>query len=230
MTRTTQFAPSEFYHIYNRGVDRRDIFLDERDYRRFLRLLFLSNSLAPIHLSNLHFSLESEVYKLEREEPLVDIGAYCLMPNHFHILLKENVPNGTSLFMQKLSTGYTMYFNKRYERSGALFQGRFKAEHVGTDPYLRYLFSYIHLNPVGIIESEWKERRVQDISRARDFLKTYEYSSYLDYQNEERAEVAILKTDEFPEYFDKEDISELIAEVEAWLELAEIGKNIKVQP
>jgi putative transposase len=230
MTRTTQFAPSEFYHIYNRGVDRREIFLDKRDYRRFLLLLYLSNNLASIHLSDFRYCEESEIYTIEQKKTLVDIGAYCLMPNHFHVLLRENVPNGTSLFMQKLSTGYTMYFNKKYERSGALFQGRFKAEHVGSDPYLRYLFSYIHLNPIGIIESEWKERRVQDISRARDFLNTYEYSSYLDYQKKERLEAAILKTDQFPNYFAKEDVSELMHEVEQWLALARVRQNLKTEP
>jgi len=229
MSRTTHFAPNEFYHIYNRGVDRRDIFLDERDYRRFLRLLFLSNSLVSVHLSSFRSCEESEIYKIEQRKTLVDIGVYCLMPNHFHILLKENVPNGTSLFMQKLSTGYTMYFNKKYERSGALLQGRFKAEHVGSDPYLRYLYSYIHLNPVGIIEPGWKERKVRNISRARNFLNVYEYSSYLDYQNKERAEVAILRREEFPIYFDKEDVSELIAEVEGWLALADIGQHMKVK-
>jgi len=134
--------------------------------------------------------------------------------------------------MQKLSTGYTMYFNKKNKRSGALFQGRFKAEYIDNDAYMRYLYSYIHLNPVGIIESGWKERRIEDLERARAFLNEYPYSSYFDYQSRERPERAILNKDAFPEYFDEEDISRLIEEVEEWLRVAEENShiNIKVEP
>ena len=150
------FAIGEFYHIYNRGTDKRLIFKDNIDRNRFISLLYLCNSQSAIHRSNFNTSSLNELLNIPREEPLVDIGAYCIMSNHFHLLVHERIENGISLFMQKLSTAYTMYFNKRYERSGALFQGRFKAKHLDSDNYLKYIFAYIHLNPVEIIDNGWK--------------------------------------------------------------------------
>lgn len=103
--------------------------------------------------------------------------------------------------MQKLSTGYTMYFNTRQERNGALFQGRFKARHAHTDTYLAYLIAYIHLNPVKLIEPAWKERRGGDLKRAEDFLKTYRWSSYHEYLGARRNENALINKGTLPEYW-----------------------------
>src|SRR3989344_3251058 len=103
--------------------------------------------------------------------------------------------------MEKLLTGYAMYFNKKYERVGPLFQGTFKAEHADRDEYLKYLFAYIHLNPVKFIEPRWKERGIHDKRRAEQYLKQYRYSSYLDYIGFERGEHIILAKDEAPDYF-----------------------------
>ena len=96
-----------------------------------------------------------------------------------------------------------MYFNKRHDRVGPLFQGRFKAQHVDKDTYLKYLFAYIHLNPVKLIDSHWKENGIKDKSHAKQYLNTYRYSSYLDYSGDEREEGDILTTKEFPTYFSK---------------------------
>src|SRR3989344_2009952 len=128
MARTFAFAPGEFYHIYNRGTDKRNIFTSRADRDRFLALLYLANQDEPVDLK-LQGSTLLEI--VERSGmPLVEIAAYCLMPNHFHLLVRELEEGGISKFMQKLTTGYTMFFNKKYERSGSLFQGRFKATHV----------------------------------------------------------------------------------------------------
>ena len=123
------------------------------------------------------------------------------MPNHFHLLIKEKIEGGTSLFMQKLSTAYTMYFNKKYQKTGSLFGGRFKAKHLNSDEYLKYQFSYIHLNPISIIDSSWKNKKITNNKNAKEFLNLYKYSSYVDYLGNERLEKVILNKEFFPDYF-----------------------------
>ncbi|MEK7614747.1 MAG: transposase [Patescibacteria group bacterium] len=140
-------------------------------------------------------------YVFERGEPLVDIGSYCLMPNHFHLLLHERIEGKISVFMQKLLTAYSMYFNTKYDRSGSLFEGPFRATHTNTDEYLKYLFAYVHLNPVKIIDPLWKENGIVDRDVAKRYLAEYPYSSYLDYMSVEREEGKILNKAAFPEYF-----------------------------
>ena len=139
--------------------------------------------------------------KVDLGERITAVGAYVLMPNHFHILVKETKKNGLTNFMAKLATSYAMYFNKKYERVGSLFQRPFKAEHVGNDDYLKYLFSYIHLNPLKIIEPKWKETGLTNIKKAETFLNNYQYSSYFDCAGIQRPENVILSKKEFPDYF-----------------------------
>jgi putative transposase len=198
------FAPNEFFHSYNRGVEKRKIFLNQKDIDRFLMLLYVCNSKESIHLSNLKKPRLDKVLIIPRKDDLVHIGAYCLMPNHFHLLLRENIEGGVSLFMQKLLTGYTMYFNKKYDRSGSLFQGTFKASHCDNDNYLKYLFAYIHLNPLKIIQKDWKEKGIKNLKEAKKFLESYSKSSYLDYIKQGRIEGNILSKSSFPEYFKKD--------------------------
>lgn len=218
--RTITFAPAEYYHIYNRGVDRRTIFLDESDYKRFQLLLYSANSATPIHLSNYSDWQNLNFSEIKRGERLVDIGAYCLMPNHFHLLLKEKEDGGITQFMLKLSTGYSMYFNKKKHRTGALFEGRFKAEHAFDDTYLKYLYAYVHLNPVSLVEPKWRKNGIQDMGRARELLREYRFSSYLDLLGTERVESALLNREEFPDYFADVDLGTLADEVESWLSLS----------
>lgn len=205
MTRPFQFTEGEYYHLYNRGTDKRKIFLDNHDRERFISLLFLCNSGIPLHRSDRGGTSLKKILETPRETTLVDIGAYCLMPNHFHIIAHEQTEGGISLFMQKLATAYTMYFNKRNDRSGSLFEGRFRAQHAGNDDYLKYLFAYIHLNPIGIIEDEWKAHHIKNKKKAEEFLALYQYSSYLDYADseQERPEKIIINKLAFPEYFEK---------------------------
>ncbi|HAT67990.1 MAG: hypothetical protein A2481_03045 [Candidatus Yonathbacteria bacterium RIFOXYC2_FULL_47_9] len=198
MQRKFSFSVEEFYHIYNRGTDKRDIFLDTNDRLRFMKLLYLCNSEKAINFREIP---KGRAFVHERGETLVDIGAYCLMSNHFHLLVREKVEGGITKFMGKLSTGYSMYFNKKNERSGALFEGRFKAKHADTDEYLKYLFSYIHLNPVKLIDPEWKENGIGDRGRAKEYLAKYDYSSYPEYLGTIRPEKGVLERDVFPEYF-----------------------------
>ena len=126
------------------------------------------------------------------------------MPNHFHILASEKQENGISKFMQKIMTGYTMYFNKKYERTGVLFQGKFKSTHANDDRYLAYLISYIHLNPIKLIEPEWKEVGINDLKQAEKYLDSYKYSSYQDFLGRKRIENAILNKNLLPKYFNSD--------------------------
>lgn len=223
-TRYTQFALGEFYHVYNRGTEKRVIFESESDYQRFQDLLFLCNTSTAINARDVYRDL-STVYAYERGELLVAIGAYCQMPNHFHLLLTPLVESGVGKFLGKLCTSYSMYFNKKYERSGRLFESSFRARHVASDEYLKYLFSYIHLNPVKLIQSDWRERGVQDKEKVLNYLKNFKYSSYVD-NSVVRPESKIINREHFPEYFTgKEGYDN---EMEEWLSYGaddELSKN-----
>ena len=231
MNRKIVFAPDEFYHLYNRGTDRREIFLDDRDRRRFVALLYLCNGTKSINMRDIMgggYTYE-ELFQYDRGVPLVAIGAYCLMDNHFHLLIKEKNDQGISRFMQKFITAYAMYFNLRHKRSGTLFQGRFNAEHADSDEYLKYLYAYIHLNPVKTVDLGWSEGRIASPRKAEQYLKNYEYSSFLDYDNARTRPVKnILAPQEFPEYFQNpSDFAEMIKE---WLNFDKGQTFAKVRP
>lgn len=193
----------EFYHLYNRGSDKRVVFTTKNDYERFVCLLYLANSRKNLHIENIQRSeqgstLLSRIFEIERDKPLVSIAAYCLMPNHFHLLVRQNVDGGISKFMQKLATAYTMYFNLKYERSGSLFQGKFKSKLVEEDRYLKYLFAYIHLNPYKFTDPSG-----------------YIYSSYRDFAGERRVQSGLLNKTILPDYFPEPENFE--KEMKEWL-------------
>jgi putative transposase len=208
--RQTALVEHEFYHVYNRGADKRVIFQDEKDYQRFMGLLFLSNASQAINVRNI-LRHRDQLYAFDRGEQLVSIGAYCLMPNHFHLLIQPKVEGGVSAFMKKLGTGYSMYFNKKYDRSGTLFEVRFKAKHAATDEYLKYLYAYIHLNPIKLFTDDYTA------DTRLNTLKRYQFSSYVDYLSESpvRLEAAIISPDQFPGYF--QTASEHVEELREWL-------------
>ncbi|MEI8096688.1 MAG: transposase [Candidatus Moraniibacteriota bacterium] len=148
--RKTIFAKGEFYHIYNRGTEKRTIFLDESDYTRFKESIVEFNVVDPIgSLFENSFRKKNQLggstSKTENEK-LVNIVAYCLNPNHYHFILQQVADKGIEKFMQRLGTGYTMYFNNKNERSGALFQGKFKAVHIDSNIYLLHVSAYVNLN------------------------------------------------------------------------------------
>ena len=198
MNRKFQFSVGEFYHLYNRGSNKMIIFLDDSYKKRFIKLLFVCNSKKPVVFKTIQGLPLDEI---DRGETLVDIGSYCLMPNHFHLLIREKMENGISLFMEKLSTAYSMYFNKKNERTGGLFEGTFKAIYANDDDYLKYLFTYIHLNPIKIIDPNWKEEGIKDKNKAKEFLREYVFSSYMDYLGADRPESGIINKQVFPDYF-----------------------------
>lgn len=174
----------DLFHVLNRGVDKRTIFTNERDYYRFIHNLFefndVNSTLNSSRLFNKMSDIERRSFRKERER-LVDIHAFSLMPNHYHLLLsarrKDAIPN----FMKKINMGYAKYFNLKYERSGTLFEGRYKSIRIMEESHFIHLPYYIHLNPLDLIAPEWRRRTMMNPQKALDYLQTYRWSSYLDY-------------------------------------------------
>jgi len=199
-----EYEAGGYYHIYNRGVEKRIIFKDEKDYKTFLSYLELY-LIPPV-------SGDSGVQGLSFKEKIppsrvlknyfgeITLLSYCLMPNHFHLILYEHTENGISKFMGKLLTAYSMYFNKKYDRSGPLFTHPFRSEHINNDSQYMYIFSYIHLNPLSIIQKNWKEDGVKNKQDAEKFLQDYQFSSYQDFIEKNRLESTIIDFSLIPEY------------------------------
>jgi putative transposase len=223
MERKTKFVVGEFYHVYNRGVEKRIIFQNVTDYKRFLALLYIANSSEQVHLSNDVWYKDSsldKVFEKDRGEPLVAMGAYCLMPNHFHLLLTPLVEGGISKFMLKLQTGYSMYFNKKNDRVGALFQGVFKSQHIDDDTYLRYIYAYIHLNPAKLKNSKWKIQPKSFLTKLKKFIAEYLYSSLREYLS---GNYKIIDLKPFP--VDKEQIVDYNSMVDDFSDFDEFSKG-----
>lgn len=168
-----QFAPGEIYHVYNRGNGKMDIFRDPQDYRfvhsRVHEYLRPSSSHAGDAM--VPIALRKERRK-SFPQGAFSLVAYCYMPNHFHFLIRQNGETSITALMLNLWTGYSKYFNKKYDRVGSLFQDQFKAIHVDEDRYLKYLSAYIHQNPT--------------VARMVAKPEDYEYSSCRDYLSGEK--------------------------------------------
>ena len=215
--RDKKLAPSEYYHIYNRGTWKNEIFLDDEDYDRFEKLLYLCNSEKKIIFRNLIIDSKINAFDFEKGTPLVSIIAWVLMPNHFHIILTSNRSdlwekdlNPITEFMRKLMTAYVMYLNKKHNRKGSLFEGIFKSKYIGEENYFNYIFSYTHLNPIKLIQSDWKEKGILDKEKAEEFLKNYKHSSFQDFFGSDRKQVRIIDKDFIPDYLFKIHIKELL--------------------
>ncbi|MBI4600059.1 transposase [Candidatus Uhrbacteria bacterium] len=169
----------ELYHVLNRGVDKRIIFLDNQDYARFVHNLYASNDSSPMR----HTGRMVGIGCRDRRERLVDIHGWCLMNNHFHLILTPCVERGISRFMQKVNIGYVKYFNEKYKRPGTLFQGKTKKVPIENEAHFYHILHYVHLNPLDYLKgaTEWRERTVEDADAAIAYLKKYRWSSYLDY-------------------------------------------------
>ncbi|MBU3926017.1 transposase [Patescibacteria group bacterium] len=179
------FLNNHWYHICNRGVEKRKIFIDEGDYERFVCHLYEFNDTKL----NPDISFERRKQKIlelvgnlvsDTRDKFVEIAVWSLVPNHFHLLIRQIKDNGVSLFLHKLGIGYTKGFNKKYERVGSLFQGSFKARLVDNDEYFRYLFYYILSHPLELLDPQYKEKGTSDYNGAIQFLKSYKWSAYSD--------------------------------------------------
>lgn len=172
------FEPEAMYHVYNRGVDKRVIFVDERDYIVFLSFLkyalLSDDELKKYEVVDNGIISEAIRFNLRREglHGVVELVSYCLMPNHFHLLLYQYEIDGITRLLRSVATGYVLYFNKRHKRTGTLFQGRYKASQISSQGYWDHISRYIHLNPLDLGED----------------YKTYKYSSYGNYIGSSNAE------------------------------------------
>lgn len=210
--RNIPIVNGEFYHIFNRGNGKHEIFLDEKDYERFTKLLYLCNSTKKLNFREDIVLKDLDVWNVEREEPLVFIGAWVLMPNHFHLYITpnprglgnvvDNTKNNISIFMGRLCNAYVKYFNRKYGRSGSLFEGPFKSVHVSLENQAMHLFTYIHLNPIKLIQKDWKEVGILDKEKTLNFLDHYKWNSYQDFSGKTRNENLILNRENFLSYFD----------------------------
>jgi len=178
------FVTNEFYHIFNRGIEKREIFYNEEDKIRFIHDLYEFNDIKPASPYFRHpMSKMSKKGGEGKRNLLVDIYAFSLMPNHYHLVLKQLREGGITSFMRKLGDGYTKGLNAKYGRSGYLFQGPFKDVHIENDSYLTHLICYAHANPLDIWKPDWKEKRLNETEKEESlkFLGKYRWSSHLDY-------------------------------------------------
>jgi len=182
MTRARNIAIGEYYHVYNRATNKRGVFTEKEDRMRFLFLILYAQSpLTFLHITRIvragslaeGFPLEFEVQEKITRNRFVELVAFSLMPNHFHLLVKEKDEGGVSKYAQRLQLGYTKYFNERYSSSGHVFQGRYQSVRVRDNRQLMYLSAYIHRNPREL--KEWRERE-----------EAYPYSSLQDYVDKNR--------------------------------------------
>lgn len=178
MTSIRAIAPGEYYHIFNRGAHKQGVFKDKRDWQRFLfGVLYLQSSVSFKNISRITKDFSTEDGFPVRDEDIekilkqrsVELVAFCLMSNHFHLLVREVEEGGISQYMQRVSEGYTKYFNTKYLTSGHVFQGRYKSVHVKDDEQLLYLSAYIHRNPREI--PQWKGKEAEyPWSSLQDFV------------------------------------------------------------
>jgi len=222
----------EFFHLLNRGVDKRNIFLDEMDYFRFIHDLFEFNNVnnvVPNHgrvfkspnpqLMDIGCPSVGTVGEIKSKprKLLVNIHFFCMMPNHYHLLVSPLVENGVSYFMKKLNMGYAKYFNEKYDRSGALFQGKYKSVHIERDAHFLWIPYYIHFNPLDLKFPLWKQQKEYDYKQALRYLESYRWSSHMDYLGKKNFP-SVTQRDFFLESFGGEkkyqnSVSEYLSEI-----------------
>ncbi|MFC1627079.1 transposase [Patescibacteria group bacterium] len=184
-----EYKESAYYHLYNRGVAKGNIYKNDKDYKTFLSYLKLYLTSPDLQGDSLQVAPSKQ---LKNHAETIKLLAYSLMPNHFHLLIYQNEPMGINYFMRSLGTKYSMYFNRKYKRVGPLFQGAYKAVEVTSEEQLIYLSKYIHRNP-------------KDILPARRLLAGYKYSSYGNYLG--LFNQSWVKTDEILSYFSKTNVN-----------------------
>lgn len=196
--RQTPLVIGEIYHIFNRSVAHQPIFLTDTYYQRAYEVLSYYNKLNPpvrfSHFSRLPTPLKNEILENlnKDDQKLVQILAFCLMPNHVHFLIKEITEKGITTFMRKFQDSYAKYFNTKTERSGSLFQSMFKAVRILTDEQLLHVTRYIHLNPVTAF-----------ILKNIEELSNYPWSSFPIYIGKQSSD--IISTDEILGFFSSKD-------------------------
>src|SRR3989344_2288389 len=222
--RNTKIVPGEYYHLLNRGVSKQNIFFDKSDWTRFLFLILYLQSPAvfqnigrPVKEFVKHsvFNIEQDVVLEVISRRYVELIAFCIMPNHFHLIVKEEKESGIAQYMQRCLNGYTKYINTRYQKSGHIFQGPYKAVHVGDNRQLLYLSTYVHRNPREL--SKWKNREHQ-----------YPWSSYQDFVTENRWGELIQPDIVSGRFKQKSDYKEFVESSPAKLIEEELGEVLNI--
>ena len=190
--RKEQFTNHQIYHITLRGIDDNVIFKDRDDYFRGIFSIYEFNNSKPTTIRQRREAINrfkknrgraSAVAMVDKRDKIVEILVFCFMPNHIHLLLKQSKEKGLHNFMVKLGSGYGRYFNQKYQRKGYVFQNRFHSVRIKDNDQLMTVVNYIHLNPVSLIEPNWKEVGIKkhSVKEVMGFLKKYKWSSLLDY-------------------------------------------------
>lgn len=199
---------SEIYHVLSRGVDKRKIFMDDEDRYRFIHDLFEFNDQEPANSTYYQFNViarrKFEPNEKKPKKLLVDLHVFCLMDNHYHLLISPRLEGSISLFMKKVNMGYARYFNNKYKRVGTLFEGRFKSVPIKNDAHFIHLPYYIHFNPLDFKFKEWRSRKLTDHKKAIEFLDNYRWSSHRDYSGE-KIFPSVTQRELLSEFFDGPD-------------------------
>ena len=177
------------YHLLNRGVDKRTIVSHDNDRQRFVTNLFVMNNKKAIEnfgyaLSDAKHDFIDFVNQYKERDRLVTVHGWCLMDNHFHLLVSEKLKDGIGTFLRKLNIGYANYFNEKYRRSGSLFQGRTKKILIDNDAHFLWILHYIHFNPLDYNRraGNWRTESISSPGQALKWLDSYPWSSWNDYQ------------------------------------------------
>lgn len=192
--------------MMNRGVERRQIYMDNADRARFVHDMWEFNDVEDAKNVWHRAPQKADIKGLRNpympKDRIVDLHAWCLMGNHYHLLLSERVDGGLTKFIRRLNVGYANYFNERYERKGALFQGRTKKVHIDTDAHFLHILNYIHSNPLDFmkVNKGWRIGSVGDMEGALAHISKYKWSSYLDYAGTANFP-SVLTTDLFSSIF-----------------------------
>lgn len=211
--RKTKFANGEIYHVVIRRNGDKPLFLDIDDYYRGIFSIYELNTTKAVEIrlrrqarltEKKRINNGERVSEVDKRDKLVEILAFCFMPNHIHLLMRQLKDKGISKFMNKLGAGYPAYFKKKHhlKERGYFFQGRFVSVHIKTDNQLIAAFVYIHTNPLALIEPKWKEGIVIDPKKAIEFLESYKWSSYQDYLGKKN----------FPSVVERNFLSEMIGD------------------
>jgi len=196
------FEHETYFHVYNSGVDGRILFNSKEDFDRFEAYLYLLNAVEGQRAANFFTgNRAATIFESARGELLVSIAAYAVTPREYHLLISANAHAGISKFMQKLQTAYTMFFNKKYQRAGRLFQSSYRSKSAQSTEHLKYLFAYVHLHPASIFDAGIVTGNVEPTEMPSLVAKAlhYRYSSVNEYTNGH----VITKPDAFPPYLQR---------------------------
>lgn len=203
--RKIQISEGEHYHVFNRGIRKQTIFHDQKDWWRFLFLILYFQS--PVNFPQVgraikefvkHQMLDSLTTNEIVKKRCVELVTFCIMPNHFHLILKETEEGGISKYMQRVLNSYAKYYNMKYEKSGHLFQGKYKAVHIETNEQLLYLSAYVHRNP-------------RELSEYRGEEESYQWSSFGDYTNKNRWEKLLIPDIILEQYKNKDEYHKFVS-------------------